>query len=253
MYNTVPLEQLKLNQVAGRFGYPLGAACYCGTKKVIDWLLERGASTGTADATQRYPLHFAAYRDKFIFQQLCDHGADLGVRDHMGRTVLHVAVQSSSPDLVKYIVSKAKYLRKARDKDNWTPLHYALRGCSRGWNSTVPDKQQEIVELLLSEDACDDSDFKIYNHEKETWSLLKFARYHGANRRTCDTLEAILEKRAGEQWPSQRSEHRTKLANRHGPVSCDYCFMVGSRLPRLKLRLLLTGPSSVCKRIPLQV
>jgi ankyrin repeat protein len=231
LHETATLEQLNLNEVSGMYGYPLGAACFCNTKEVVGWLLKKGASIRTKDGANRYPIHFAAYRNVSIFQHLCDHGADLAVRDKQGRTTLHIAVQSGSPDLVEFILRKAKHLLKDRDKDNWTPLHYALRSCSTVKYSDLPDRRYDIVEMILDEDICARNDFKVYSHESENWSILKFARFNGADRRTCDTLEKILEKRSKGQWNVRRPEHMTKVAYTHRYFWCDYCYTVCSGVP----------------------
>ncbi|KAK0609798.1 Alpha-latroinsectotoxin-Lt1a [Lasiodiplodia hormozganensis] len=152
---------MHLNQKCGSYGCALSSACFWSSEGVIAWLLKHGARVRTKDHAGRRPIHFAAYRNTSIFSQICEAGGDVAARDKVGRSVLHIAVQSGSAALVKRILEKDPSLLHARDKDNWAPLHYAVRGCphSARWVREPIDSQTEIVKLLLDDEFTEEDDY----------------------------------------------------------------------------------------------
>lgn len=226
---TVGREKMHLNQKCGSYGCALSSACFWSSEGVIGWLLKHGARVRTKDHAGRRPIHFAAYRNTSIFSQICEAGGDITARDKMGRSVLHIAVQSGSAALVKLILEKDPSLLHARDKDNWAPLHYAVRGC---WHFATRvrepiDSQTDIVKLLLDDGICSARDFKVRGHEDENWSILKLAWYHGAKTEVRRMLETSLEKQQGRNWDPL--SERIERANRHN-FRCGYCLMVSKNL-----------------------
>lgn len=226
---TAGREKMHLNQKCGSYGCALSSACFWSSKGVIGWLIKHGSRVRTKDHAGRRPIHFAAYRNTSIFNQICEAGGDITARDKMGRSVLHIAVQSGSAALVKLILEKDPSLLHARDKDNWAPLHYAVRGC---WHSARRvrepiDSQTDIVKLLLDDGICSARDFKVRGHEDENWSILKLAWYHGAKTEVRLMLETSLEKQQGRNWDPL--SERIERANRHN-FRCGYCFLVSKNL-----------------------
>jgi len=222
-------NEIHLNQVCGMYGSALGAACYCNTEKVVTWLLSNNVARDIRDVSGRYPIHFAAYRNVSIFGLLYRSGFDISVRDNVGRTVLHMAVQSGSCDLIQFILKQDRSFLTIRDHDGWMPLHYALRGVENYDKEEESDPQQEIVQLLISElddaelqDFCE-SDFTIFGHEDENWSVLRFARFHNATMKSRRILRTIMRKQSDEEWDQE--VHETRVALNLG-FGCDHCFAV---------------------------
>lgn len=222
-------REVDLNQVCGVFGSTLSAACFCSTENVVAWLLSNGAKTNIEDGSGRYPIHFAAYRGKSMFRMLCNAGADIEIRDQTGRTVLHIAAQSGSYNFVKSIVKQNKSLLASEDDDKWTPLHYAIRGLNKPYRPrrAALDPQHEVVQLLINElkddDACCKTNFRVFGFEDEDWSILRFARFHGASRETRKILKKILRERSDGKW--DKNSHETK-EGWTTYKSCDHCFTV---------------------------
>lgn len=121
-------NKIALNERHGLYGCPLNVACLWRRKSTVEWLLREQAKVHIEDNAGRYPIHFAAYRDISISNLIRSNGADLTVRDKMGRTILHVAVQSGSYRQVKHVLDCNPSFLDAIDNDGWTPLHYAVRG-----------------------------------------------------------------------------------------------------------------------------
>lgn len=220
-------KMLALNERCGRYGCALNTACFWREKGAVDWLLSEQVSVHTGDNAGRYPIHFAAYRNISIFDRIRDNGANLKVRDKMGRTILHIATQSGSYDLVKHVLDINPYLLNVQDNDGWTPLHYAARGIyyfnvSR---TDCPDPDEEIVNLLLYNNVHAGEDIKVYGHE-ELWSVLKLARFHGASARIRRILKLFLIEQRGDTWNPLAHVTRKALDNRTS--FCDHCFIVST-------------------------
>lgn len=217
-------DKTSLNKICGAYGCALSSACFWSSENIVKWLLEKGASVQTKDDVDRYPIHFAAYRDVSIFRQILYAGGDMAVRDKINRTVLHVAVQSGSATFVKYVLEKDRSLLRSRDKDNWAPLHYAVRGCSN-WrhDQTHSRDEEDIVNLLFDEEICCSRDFTVYGHEHENWSILELARFHGSGQGVRDILKTALKKQKGVDWMT--GSDVTRKAFNH-PDYCDHCLMV---------------------------
>ena len=210
-------DEVNLDQVCGLFGSTLSAACFRSTENVVAWLLSNGAKTSVKDGSGRYPIHFAAHRDESMFRMLCNAGADIEVRDKTGRTVLHAAAQRGSYNLVKMILKQNRSLLECEDDDKWIPLHYAIRGLDS------LDPQHEIVQLLINElkddDSCCKTNFRVFGHEDEDWSILRFARFHEASAETRKILKKILRKRNDGKWDEK--SHETKKGSTIG-YRCDH-------------------------------
>lgn len=225
-------DEVNLDQVCGMFGSSLSAACFSSTVNVVDWLLLNGAKTNVKDSSGRYPVHFAALRDEPMFRILCNAGADIEVRDKTERTVLHAAAQSGSYNLVKLILEKNKSFLVAEDKDKWIPLHYAIRGFDKLFRGgpAAPDPQHKIVQLLINElkddDACCKTNFRVFGLEDEDWSILRFARFHGASPETRKILKKMLRKQSDGKWDESLHEIKEGLTTTSG---CNHCLTVCMR------------------------
>lgn len=222
-------DEVKLDQVCGLFGSTLSAACFSSTENVVAWLLSNGAKTNAKDGYGRYPIHFAAYRDEPMFRMLCNAGADIEARDKTGRTVLHTAAQSGSYNLVKSILKQNKSLLTSKDDDKWIPLHYAIRGFDNHFQPrrAALDPQHQIVQLLIDElkddDACCKTNFRVFGIEDDDWSILRFARFHGASPETRKILKKMLRKRSDGKW--DKTSHETKEGSVR-TYACDHCLTV---------------------------
>lgn len=122
-------KTVDVNRIGGDYGCILGMACYYGSAETVDLVLSAKADVNLQGPLGRRPVHFAAYSTVENLHRLKEAEANLDVRDKMGRTILHCAVQGGNIDLVKYVLRVTKSLLDATDDDGWTPLHYAARGC----------------------------------------------------------------------------------------------------------------------------
>lgn len=106
-------------------------------KKMIEFLLENGASINQADETGMTALHLAAYSNVVpMFQQageikelgalvtlLLKYGANPNIQDKLGRTPLHLATyrtESASPTIVKLLLDHGAN-PDSKDSDGLTP------------------------------------------------------------------------------------------------------------------------------------
>ena len=73
-----------------------------------------------------YPIHLAVEAGrKDIFKLLVELGADLKVKDNLGKTPLHYAVVGGNGEIVEELLNRGAPLSEA-DKFGKTPVHYAI-------------------------------------------------------------------------------------------------------------------------------
>jgi ankyrin repeat protein len=130
------------------------------------------------DGMGRMAIHFAAAQSLEHFELILDAGANVEVRDNMGRTALHCATLGSLIDVVERVISLSKGLVDQADNDGWTPLLWAARAVGTDYNSATSNTKGEIITLLLDRGA--DPCIKWKGLDRE-WSPVKVASYHGAD------------------------------------------------------------------------
>src|SRR6266536_1188591 len=69
----------------------------------------------------RTPLH-----SEEVVKELLDHWVDTSITDSKGRTALHIAAQSFSPDILELLVERGADIA-ARDDEGMTELHFAYQ------------------------------------------------------------------------------------------------------------------------------
>jgi len=111
--------------------------------------LESGADVHATDGSGKTPLHYAAISSSpdapAIITLFLEKDASVNARDNSGGTPLHQAARSSSlqaPAIIALLLAKSAIV-DARDKDGKTPLHYAVA-------SDSPHPQAlEMVKIIL--------------------------------------------------------------------------------------------------------
>ncbi|XP_017217722.1 uncharacterized protein LOC108195276 [Daucus carota subsp. sativus] len=95
---------------------------------IVKFLVEKDPDDKySANKHHMTPIYLATFKGhvaslEIIFSKKKEFGSD----DRPdGRTLLHAAVMSRSTDCVRYILKNRSNLTSAKDKDGWTPLHYA--------------------------------------------------------------------------------------------------------------------------------
>ena len=104
---------------------PLQLASGKGHIKVVEYLLEHGASIELGDDMGDRPLSLAAKFGRYeTIKTLLEHGATVNCRDIFARTPLHDAAMWSGKEVINLLISYGADLN-ARDKYQNTPLHQA--------------------------------------------------------------------------------------------------------------------------------
>ncbi|KAI9042984.1 ankyrin repeat protein [Aspergillus affinis] len=114
--------------------------------RIVQLLLEHGASAETRDKKGRTALMTAAWRNHWhILQVLIQRGADVNAKDHRGRNVLHNLAADKQcdwgEDVVNLLLKTTCHVDGAMGQDELgrTPLHWA---CATG--------KRRFAELLLT-------------------------------------------------------------------------------------------------------
>ena len=136
--------------VRGLYGTAFNAACGFSSYEVVGLMLEKGARMDVEDNMGRVATHFAAARGiEIFFRVIFEVGADVELVDKMGRTALHWAAASGMDHIIDYIILMSGGLVDQPDRDGWTPLLWAARGCNITLGKVSSSAQWKVIELLL--------------------------------------------------------------------------------------------------------
>ncbi len=178
-------------------------AVECGHKKMVTYLLEKGADINAQNACGDTPLMLAVEQgNKEIAELLIAQGADMDMQDIDGVTALHTAVHQEQTEILKLLLHNEANPHSGRNEvgegetiiaQNVTPL---MDASDRGY--------KEIVHTLITSGAY------INEYDTRGYSALLYAAKGGYNEillmllkhQACFTLQdkGIVETR-GNEWP----------------------------------------------------
>ncbi|KAJ2907045.1 ankyrin repeat protein [Zalerion maritima] len=142
---------------------------------VKEWFTQDGADPNRRDHTGRTPLHLAVMSStKEIVQCLVDNGARLVARVADGRTALHLAAQRGDAQIVKIVMDKSTVNEETeqekmekRRQAKTTNSGSLKNGSADGITGAKTDSDDSDGELIDAEDSDDD------NHSMATGSFVK--------------------------------------------------------------------------------
>lgn len=152
---TSPMQPTEDDQEASHF-----AALTC-SETIIKLFIEKGADMTMKDAIGRLPLHMACYNSLAAVEALGRPDTEYAAQDKVGRVPLHYAVMTGESVLVEYVINKTRTALlgiDVQDFDGWTPLLWAVRAESVfHWSDTQRDiprvRRAEVLELLVRNGA----------------------------------------------------------------------------------------------------
>lgn len=161
--------------IPGVWVTPLSWAAENGYREVVDYLLDNGAQ---ADEKNNMLIRFSVTRGLTkLFYALQEKGANFDLRNNNGGTIMHLAAEGGSVDIMKAFKEKGGGINSP-DRYGWTPLHYASYNdrkdavaflIANGANANSPDysgktpysisvsRRNEGIVKLLERDNPDDS------------------------------------------------------------------------------------------------
>ena len=135
---------------------------------VLNWLSQEGADPNQRDYTGRAPLHLAVMTSTAdVVQALIDHGARLTARLADGRTALHLAAARGNTEMIKFLMEKSISNEEVEGEK---------QDRRRQANKTTGTQSQADVEKTKNledneeddDDSDDDSDVSIIDAETDT-------------------------------------------------------------------------------------
>jgi hypothetical protein len=116
---------------------PLMKASSWGDEKAVRYLLDHGANINLKDKLGRTALHLTVWpAHAEVLKLLLEKGAKISIQDNQGNTPLHVAVLRQNEEITKILLEKGAPI-DIRNNNNETPLDLAQK-----------QKNKKFVELL---------------------------------------------------------------------------------------------------------
>ncbi len=126
---------------------PLQVAAYLGNAKIASLLCAYGASVTTASIGGRSALGFAIESCSLATAQIvfaqCD---DVNLNEASGETLLYLAVESGSPELVRFLLEKGADVTQ-RNREGLSPLDNVIIALKGSWD--VPDEFFNLMDICL--------------------------------------------------------------------------------------------------------
>lgn len=124
---------------------PLHRACSHVSGACVDVLLAHKANVEAANVDLWTPLHIAASLGHVaVVQRLVEAGANINAVTRTGMTGLHLAALNNHPKMIQYL-SAAKVNVNCKETDmGWTPLHYAAQQCHAAAVRALIDQMADV-------------------------------------------------------------------------------------------------------------
>lgn len=137
------------------YGSPLAASISSSSREhAAQYLLDRGASFNDKDEDHNVVLFKALRENHQIARMLIDQGADINVRDHLGRSPLHVAIIYSATGCALTLMEKGCDPNVACQAAGHTPLMRAALIQMGSWQSAL---MQGLIEKGANVNAVSNS------------------------------------------------------------------------------------------------
>lgn len=147
----------------------------CDTEHVEDWLAQEGANPNARDYTGRTPLHLAVMSSTpEIVRLLVDAGSRLVARVADGRTALHLAAERGDVEIVKIIMDKS--LENEAEEEEKKDRRRKVKAVARAHDDEPAtddeaDSNEESDGELVDEEDSDDG-----GHSIATGSFVKVGK-----------------------------------------------------------------------------
>lgn len=187
---------------AGKFGTPIHAAAFSGSREILDLILfksEGRLTVKTVDNGGWLALHLTAVKNRaYLIDTLTTAETSLLTRDLGRRHSLHFAAGCGSVEFAEQILDRHKDAIQDTDADGWTPLHWVCR-----------EDCIDMISLLVDRGAD--------KNAKTTcgWRPIHVAMYHRAAFEDPDKVIELVKP------DSQDSEEICQSTLRDDPVNND--------------------------------
>ncbi|KAF5484056.1 Serine/threonine-protein phosphatase 6 regulatory ankyrin repeat subunit A [Colletotrichum fructicola] len=221
---------LDVNAPGGSQSHPIMAAAYTGKRRILEYLVRHGANVQVRDDLGRQTIHYLSGRGRWNYimrpiRILDKSGADLMAKDSFGRTALHFLAGSDDVTLLEFFLRRLPkgHDIDLKDDDGWTPLMWACR----------TSDETMIINILVRDHGADIW-AKSYDGE---WSARKLACLSNQSEYSRGLLEPAEHEREREGTDGSKeiwdpAFHSIPPGTNHPSAPwCNSCFviMVGAR------------------------
>jgi cell wall assembly regulator SMI1/ankyrin repeat protein/predicted DNA-binding WGR domain protein len=182
---------------------PLNTACYEGNGTIAEMLIAAGANVNFVGQYGATPLHRVVHGKEAdrvkIARLLIDRGADVNARQKHGRTVLQIAADNCSVELIQLLLKHGAEVN-AQSNSGETPLI-----------SAAHSKRDDVIRCLLEHGADLNARYSDKVHaDFRGKNALEIARYSKAHKAVKILEEAMLDGgKAAAKSPAKNAEKLT--------------------------------------------
>ncbi len=91
--------------------------------RLIELFIEHGADINYQNESLKTALMLAAFHGKLsMVKTLRQHGASYGIRDNMGMSAIHYAVDGGHSDTLEFMITDGADVNDIETTNGWTPL-----------------------------------------------------------------------------------------------------------------------------------
>lgn len=152
---------------------------------VQDWCEQEGVDVNRRDYTGRTPLHLATMTSTpEIVQCLIDHGARMIARLVDGKTALHIAAARGNAEMVRALMDKS--LANEEEEEEKEEARRASRRAERAAKGDASDYEKSASDGEDSDDESEASEITLESEEEDAMTMGSFVKVDNEKKEAAD-------------------------------------------------------------------